>query len=281
MGSGLSLSSGSTPFGPGRNWDYTDTNTRTSAGGNYYNGRGGEFSAQDVNERHYERHPPAWNYTGGGYNYNRDRRGFSDFNGRYNTRYSGLNSNDNLNGSPTTRNALSTSPDSYCPRPRILFYTDCSSDDYDYESQVELDQPHFGFTNFSRHGVVFEGKRYPTGEHLFQAFKFIDYRPLIADHIRTFSDLPRIARTEAHKLQAEQRVDWKEVEIEKMELMLYLKFTQHDELIEELVSTGDAELIENSDTDSFWGNGPDGHGRNEFGKALERLRVYLQGGGAC
>ncbi|KAH7880323.1 uncharacterized protein C8R40DRAFT_1033043 [Lentinula edodes] len=245
MGSGLSLSSGSTLFGPGRTyWDYTDTNTRTSAGGNCYNGRGGEFSAQDVNERHYERYSPARNYTGGGYKYNRDRRGFSDFNGRYNTRYSGLNSNDNLNGSPTTRNALSTSPDSYCPRPRILFYTDCSRDDYDYESQVKLDQPHFGFTNFSRHGVVFEGKRYPTGEHLFQAFKFIDYRPLIADHIRTFSDLPRIARTEAHKLQAEQRVDWKEVKIEKMELMLYLKFTQHEELIEELVSTGDAELIE-------------------------------------
>ncbi|KAJ3888167.1 DUF1768-domain-containing protein, partial [Lentinula edodes] len=151
-----------------------------------------------------------------------------------------------------------------------------SSDDSDHEVvfQVE-DQPHFGFTNFSRHGVVFEGKRYPTGEHLFQAFKFIDYRPQIAEHIRTFSDLPRIARMEAHKLQAEQRVDWKEVKIEKMELTLYLKFTQHEELIEELVSTGDAELIENSDTDSFWGNGPDGHGRNEFGKALERLRVYL------
>lgn len=30
----------------------------------------------------------------------------------------------------------------------------------------------------------------------------------------------------------------------QMELTLYLKFTQHDELIEELVSTGDAELIE-------------------------------------
>ncbi|KAJ3808586.1 hypothetical protein F5876DRAFT_45717, partial [Lentinula aff. lateritia] len=168
-------------------------------------------------------------------------------------------------------------PRSYCPRPRILFHTDCSHD-----AGVEVEhQPHFGLTNFSRHGVVFEGKRYPTGEHLFQAFKFIDYSPRIAEHIRTFSDLPRIARMEAHKLRAEQRADWKEVRIEKMELTLYLKFTQHDELIEELVSTGDAELIQNSDTDSFWGNGPDGHGRNEFGKALERLRVYLQGGGAC
>lgn len=33
--------------------------------------------------------------------------------------------------------------------------------------------PHYGFTNFSSHPVVYKGKRYPTSEHLFQSFKVV------------------------------------------------------------------------------------------------------------
>lgn len=42
-------------------------------------------------------------------------------------------------------------------RPRILFYHKAD--------------PHYGFTNFSAHSVLYKGKRYPTSEHLFQSFK--------------------------------------------------------------------------------------------------------------
>ena len=42
-------------------------------------------------------------------------------------------------------------------RHRILFY--------------HRHEPHYGFTNFSAHSVVYEGKEYPTSEHLFQSFK--------------------------------------------------------------------------------------------------------------
>jgi len=42
-------------------------------------------------------------------------------------------------------------------RPRILFY--------------HRHEPHYGFTNFSAHSVMYEGRRYPTSEHLFQSFK--------------------------------------------------------------------------------------------------------------
>ena|ERR1700722_3111785 len=31
--------------------------------------------------------------------------------------------------------------------------------------------PHYGFTNFSPHRVIYDGNEYPTSEHLFQAFK--------------------------------------------------------------------------------------------------------------
>lgn len=42
-------------------------------------------------------------------------------------------------------------------RNRILFYN--------------RQDPHYGFTNFSAHPVVYKGKSYPTSEHLFQSFK--------------------------------------------------------------------------------------------------------------
>ena len=46
--------------------------------------------------------------------------------------------------------------DSY-QRPRILFY--------------HKHEPHYGFTNFSDHPVLYQDRRYPTSEHLFQSFK--------------------------------------------------------------------------------------------------------------
>jgi len=72
------------------------------------------------------------------------------------------------------------------------------------------------------------------------------------------------------------RGDWYLVRIHKMAETLWHKFTQHRRLREQLLATGDAELVEDSDKDTFWGIGDDGKGRNELGKALERLRALLR-----
>lgn len=81
-----------------------------------------------------------------------------------------------------------------------------------------------------------------------------------------------------------------------MDNILYAKFTQHPELRESLLGTGDSELIEDSpvgstceeghmtdaevyQVDSFWGCGRDRQGRNELGKALMRLRTKLKRSG--
>jgi hypothetical protein len=61
-----------------------------------------------------------------------------------------------------------------------------------------------------------------------------------------------------------------------MEVTLRLKFTQHTDLKALLLGTGDAELVEDSPKDFFWGIGADGSGRNELGKALERVRDELR-----
>jgi ribA/ribD-fused uncharacterized protein len=137
--------------------------------------------------------------------------------------------------------------------------------------------PHYGFTNFSPHPVMYRGKKYPTSEHLFQSFKFQGHRPDIAEYIRTCGPRPSVAFSEARRYQASVRPDWKSINVEKMDETIYHKFTQHPELMQELLDTGNAELIEDSDKDSFWGIGADGRGRNELGKALERLRAQFRG----
>ncbi|KAF8910520.1 hypothetical protein CPB84DRAFT_1672821 [Gymnopilus junonius] len=167
-------------------------------------------------------------------------------------------------------------------RPRILFY--------------HKHNPYYGFTNFSPHPVIYNGKKYPTSEHLFQSFKFQGHRPNLAEHIRTCSERPSVAFSEARRFQPEVRPDWKQINVEKMDEALFYKFTQHADLQAELLGTGDAELVEvgqltlhsmisteavqDSDKDAFWGVGGDGKGRNELGKGLERLRAKLRGS-AC
>ncbi|KAJ7300734.1 hypothetical protein DFH08DRAFT_725061 [Mycena albidolilacea] len=148
-------------------------------------------------------------------------------------------------------------------RARVLFY--------------HKTDPHYGFTNFSSHAVFYDNKRYPTSEHLFQSFKFQPHRPRLAEHIRTCSERPSVAFSEARRFQPEVRSDWKDVNIQMMDLALWHKFTQHESLKRELLATDDAELIEDSDKDAFWGVGADRRGRNELGKALERLRTKLRG----
>ncbi|KAG9022911.1 hypothetical protein FRB95_013993 [Tulasnella sp. JGI-2019a] len=62
-----------------------------------------------------------------------------------------------------------------------------------------------------------------------------------------------------------------------MDEVLRLKFEQHPALKEQLLSTGDAYLVEDSGAnDTFWGNGADGNGRNELGLALMRLRDHFR-----
>jgi len=167
----------------------------------------------------------------------------------------------NLNTSPNTPTHFHESP--HTPvRPRVLFY--------------HRRDPHYGFTNFSPHPVLYKGKMYPTSEHLFQSFKFHGHRPNLAEHIRTCSQWPSVAFQEARRFQPEVRHDWKQVNIEMMERTLRHKFNQHQDLKDELLNTGYAELVEDSDKDSFWGIGADRRGRNELGKALERLRDKLR-----
>ncbi|KNZ73570.1 Swarming motility protein ybiA, partial [Termitomyces sp. J132] len=140
-------------------------------------------------------------------------------------------------------------------------------------------EPYYEFTNFSDHSVRYHGHYYKTSEHLFQSLKFLDVRPDIAMKIRGTSTA-REAFSIAQANKPYQRPDWLQVNINMMDIALLHKFQQHRNLKDMLLATGDAELIENSPSDAFWGNGAHKLGRNELGKALMRLRGKFQRGEA-
>jgi ribA/ribD-fused uncharacterized protein len=58
--------------------------------------------------------------------------------------------------------------------------------------------------------------------------------------------------------------------------VLQAKFTQHPNLRSILLGTGDAELIEHTKNDSYWGDGGNGTGKNRLGQLLMELREQLR-----
>ena len=63
---------------------------------------------------------------------------------------------------------------------------------------------------------------------------------------------------------------------------LVAKFTQHEDLKEQLLETGEKILVEHTKKDNYWGDGGDGGndtvGKNMLGKLLVRVRNELRDG---
>jgi ribA/ribD-fused uncharacterized protein len=55
------------------------------------------------------------------------------------------------------------------------------------------------------------------------------------------------------------------------------KFQSHESLGEELLATGDEEIIEQTTDDKYWGCGSDGTGLNKLGLILMQVRAELRG----
>ena len=73
------------------------------------------------------------------------------------------------------------------------------------------------------------------------------------------------------------RPDWDQVKRSIMKECCLAKFLQHPNLRQILMDTGSKELIEDSQTDFFWGCGSDGTGQNVLGQVLMEIRTELQG----
>jgi N-glycosidase YbiA len=72
------------------------------------------------------------------------------------------------------------------------------------------------------------------------------------------------------------RRDWAQVKRDIMLQADLAKYEQNPDLRQRLLATGNAELIEDSPFEPFWGIGPDGAGENQAGRVLMEVREYLQ-----
>ncbi|MFY0565754.1 NADAR family protein [Archangium lansingense] len=129
------------------------------------------------------------------------------------------------------------------------------------------------FSNFAPHPIKLEGKVWPTSEHYFQAQKFVGtpHEEAIRK-ARTPFIAAELGRDRSKKL----RRDWESVKVAVMREALRAKFTQHPELRELLLSTGEAKLVEHTENDDYWGDGGDGRGKNMLGRLLVELREALR-----
>jgi ribA/ribD-fused uncharacterized protein len=133
------------------------------------------------------------------------------------------------------------------------------------------------FSNFSPHPIRLDGKTWPTSEHYFQAQKFVGTPD--EEDVR-LAKSPMIAARMGRSRKRPLRKDWESVKDSIMHEAVLAKFSQHADLREMLLGTGDAKIVEHTENDSYWGDGGDGSGRNMLGQILMRVREELRALGA-
>ena len=128
------------------------------------------------------------------------------------------------------------------------------------------------FSNFASFPIFINGEVWSTLEHYYQTNKFEELS--IRNKIKTL-DSPMKAATVGRNSTELLRGDWNEVKDNVMLQGLFAKFLQHYELKVELLSTGNAEIVEHTENDSYWGDAGDGSGLNKLGLLLMKVRKEI------
>ncbi len=139
------------------------------------------------------------------------------------------------------------------------------------------EKPYGAFSNLFRREIDFENRIFKTSEHAYQAGKPAD--PKVTEWILS-APTPGLLAMAAHGLYTwDIRPDWSKIKYDRMRAVLRAKFTQHNDLRELLLSTGDFRLVEAGTTDNLvnrtWGE-VNGKGKNMLGVMLMELRSELR-----
>lgn len=139
----------------------------------------------------------------------------------------------------------------------------------------DKEKRYYEFTNFFNSQVYVDGIIWPTSEHYYQSMKFTqnpDLRKKILN-----SATPRDAFTIAQQNKITIDKDWQSRSLKTMIKIVWLKFNQHDDLKELLLTTGKKTLIEDAgNKDAFYGAGADYKGNNWLGCILMAVRDKLK-----
>lgn len=130
------------------------------------------------------------------------------------------------------------------------------------------------FSNFALFPIRLKGKNWPTSEHYFQAMKFKSAAD--QDDILK-SSTPMGAAKRGRDRKRKLREDWDSVKCDIMREAVRAKFNQYEDLKALLLSTRDAEIIEHTENDAYWGDGGNGSGKNMLGRILMEIREELKG----
>jgi ribA/ribD-fused uncharacterized protein len=142
---------------------------------------------------------------------------------------------------------------------------------------INKDDEVLGWTNFSRHPVVIDGKTWPTTEHYFQAAKFFRTDPYWAGKILGCGNSPFVAKKMGNDRSHPINPGWnKGMAVKYMLIALLAKAEQHPALAKKLLDTGDATIVERADWDNIWGDGPNRDGANLLGKLCMIVRDVLK-----
>lgn len=139
------------------------------------------------------------------------------------------------------------------------------------------EKPYGIFSNLYRCKVIFEDEEFETSEHAYQAGK------ARKEAVRAWilsAPSPGLVAMAAHGLYTwDIAPDWSKMKFDRMRGVLYAKFTQHPQLKEILLATGDARLVESATVDNpvnrLWGE-VNGKGKNMLGVLLMELRDKLR-----
>ena len=133
------------------------------------------------------------------------------------------------------------------------------------------------FSNFALFPITLKGVIWPTTEHYFQAQKFAG-----APHEEAIRLAP--SPSQAAKMGRQRsrplRKDWEQVKDDIMRQAVLAKFQQHPSLQSLLLSTGNADIVEHTKNDAYWGDAGDGSGLNMLGRILMEIRDKLRAASA-
>eukprot|EP00800_Vazella_pourtalesii_P004271 TRINITY_DN145_c0_g1_i15.p1 TRINITY_DN145_c0_g1~~TRINITY_DN145_c0_g1_i15.p1 ORF type:complete len:863 (+),score=101.55 TRINITY_DN145_c0_g1_i15:42-2591(+) len=135
---------------------------------------------------------------------------------------------------------------------------------------------YFGFTPYAQIAFNLEGTYWLTLEHYIQAMKFVGHssridaikRMKIPQEIRGYVSDPENARL--------SDTNWNNKKCEYMYHALFGKFSQNQNILNQLLRTENRFLIYEDHNDSTWSIGNDGKGPNYLGRLLCNLRTYLR-----